>query len=151
MSVEAVNKSCYNPACVTGTPADKKCAGCRVAIYCSKECQRAGWGDHKPKCQQLFAENFDQRADRVQAPIDRVAEKNARLKNLTEEKRAELDIMQAKLAAGTLTNVEAETLYASMEEYIRESAALKVDIVKNLGKVDKRTASLKRLALGHTK
>ncbi|GLC61666.1 hypothetical protein PLESTB_001788900 [Pleodorina starrii] len=28
----------------------QKCARCHQARYCSKECQRAGWGAHKPQC-----------------------------------------------------------------------------------------------------
>ena len=29
------------------------CSGCRVVSYCTKECQRAGWGSHKEICKQL--------------------------------------------------------------------------------------------------
>ncbi|KAI1784228.1 hypothetical protein LXA43DRAFT_1043426 [Ganoderma leucocontextum] len=28
----------------------KKCAGCRIVEYCSKECQKASWPRHKPIC-----------------------------------------------------------------------------------------------------
>ncbi|KAJ7498332.1 hypothetical protein B0H11DRAFT_1909369 [Mycena galericulata] len=28
----------------------QKCAGCKVDLYCSKECQKAAWKTHKVKC-----------------------------------------------------------------------------------------------------
>jgi hypothetical protein len=32
-----------------------KCAGCRTACYCSKECQVEDWKPHKPACKALAA------------------------------------------------------------------------------------------------
>jgi len=39
---------CWKP----GGPRVKllKCKGCGMSVYCSKECQRAAWREHKPKC-----------------------------------------------------------------------------------------------------
>lgn len=34
-----------------GKPAEKACAKCQKAMYCSKECQVAAWPLHKIKCQ----------------------------------------------------------------------------------------------------
>lgn len=31
----------------------KKCGNCRVAKYCSKECQRVHWKEHKPICRKV--------------------------------------------------------------------------------------------------
>ncbi|KAF8175907.1 hypothetical protein K438DRAFT_1847259 [Mycena galopus ATCC 62051] len=28
----------------------QKCAGCKIDLYCSKECQKSAWKTHKPKC-----------------------------------------------------------------------------------------------------
>jgi MYND finger len=33
-----------------GAPSELLCAGCRVASYCSEECQRARWPDHERSC-----------------------------------------------------------------------------------------------------
>ena len=30
-----------------------KCGGCKLAVYCSKECQKADWKKHKPFCKSL--------------------------------------------------------------------------------------------------
>jgi hypothetical protein len=55
---------CNNPCCsnvsgpsemllVSGRSA--LCGGCRVAHYCSRDCQRQHWKQHKPVCQRLAA------------------------------------------------------------------------------------------------
>jgi len=49
---------CYNPQCniSTGTGGrverskTKYCSLCRCVAYCSRECQKAHWKKHKPKC-----------------------------------------------------------------------------------------------------
>jgi hypothetical protein len=60
----AVPHACNNPACsnVSG-PSEAQlvggrsciCAGCRIARYCGRGCQRAMWRQHKPVCQALAA------------------------------------------------------------------------------------------------
>lgn len=41
-------KGCANPGCqAEGT---KKCAACKNVSYCSKECQKANWTEHKSQC-----------------------------------------------------------------------------------------------------
>ncbi len=60
----AVPHFCNNPACgnisgptevllVSGRSCI--CAGCRVARYCGRACQRAAWKQHKPVCKALAA------------------------------------------------------------------------------------------------
>ena len=36
----------------------KKCAACKIAIYCSVECQKKDWAQHKPICGQSYATYF---------------------------------------------------------------------------------------------
>jgi hypothetical protein len=60
----AVPELCNNPACgnVSG-PSEARlvsgkgclCGGCRVARYCSRDCQRAVWKQHKAVCKALAA------------------------------------------------------------------------------------------------
>ena len=38
----------------TDGPTFLKCARCRVAFYCSRECQAQGWGKHKAECKAKF-------------------------------------------------------------------------------------------------
>jgi len=38
---------------VCGEKAAKKCAGCYAILYCSEECQKDDWKDHKPLCKSL--------------------------------------------------------------------------------------------------
>jgi len=40
----------------TGT---KKCSGCLVARYCSSDCQKTHWNDHKRECKTLQKKNVD--------------------------------------------------------------------------------------------
>jgi hypothetical protein len=50
---------CNNPGCVNlrgmseAETAAKACGGCKVARYCSQECQRGHWKVHRPTCQRL--------------------------------------------------------------------------------------------------
>ena len=46
--VKPGNIKCSNPLCQI-TPV-KPCTGCRIAYYCSKECQKADWPKHKDFC-----------------------------------------------------------------------------------------------------
>jgi hypothetical protein len=67
----AVPELCNNPACanVSG-PSEARlvsgkgclCGGCRVARYCSRDCQRAVWKQHKPVCKALAAAAEQQQA-----------------------------------------------------------------------------------------
>jgi hypothetical protein len=58
----AVPHACNNPACttfagpttlVTVSGRSCVCAGCRVARYCSRGCQKQHWQQHKPVCRTL--------------------------------------------------------------------------------------------------
>ncbi|KDQ58660.1 hypothetical protein JAAARDRAFT_34494 [Jaapia argillacea MUCL 33604] len=42
------NLKCWN--CGKGQEKLMKCAGCRYAVYCNKDCQRAHWSNHKEAC-----------------------------------------------------------------------------------------------------
>jgi serine/threonine protein kinase len=33
-----------------GEPASKKCSKCKSIAYCSVDCQKVHWKDHKPEC-----------------------------------------------------------------------------------------------------
>jgi hypothetical protein len=64
LSSIAVPHFCNNPACVNLSGATEAqlvsgrscvCAGCRIARYCGRACQRAAWKQHKPVCKALAA------------------------------------------------------------------------------------------------
>jgi hypothetical protein len=64
LSIIAVPHFCNNPACVNlSGPTEVRlvsgrsciCAGCRVARYCGRACQRAAWKQHKHVCEALAA------------------------------------------------------------------------------------------------
>ncbi len=42
------SKKCCTPAC--GVDATLICSGCRSVRYCSKDHQKAHWGEHKLSC-----------------------------------------------------------------------------------------------------
>ena len=64
---------CYNPKCnnlgwkVERSKA-KYCSRCRCATYCSRECQVAGWTEHKPDCDNRAAviAEFDAKQQNLQ-------------------------------------------------------------------------------------
>ena len=46
-------RQCAHPACgkrETSRSEFKKCARCKVAVYCTQDCQKAHWKTHKPSC-----------------------------------------------------------------------------------------------------
>ena len=64
LSSIAVPHFCNNSACANLSGATEAqlvsgrscvCAGCRVAHYCGRACQRAAWKQHKPVCKALAA------------------------------------------------------------------------------------------------
>ncbi|KAL8827811.1 MAG: hypothetical protein Q9191_002968 [Dirinaria sp. TL-2023a] len=47
-SAPITKPSCSNPSCPA--PGTKLCASCRKISYCSRECQKVDWPDHKAHC-----------------------------------------------------------------------------------------------------
>ena len=50
-------KTCFNPRCNGEREADKKCARCKWATYCSQECQMMHWKAHKRECSSVTTAN----------------------------------------------------------------------------------------------
>lgn len=52
-----VTKKLFQNKCASceNTASLKKCAGCKMEVYCSRECQKEGWKDHKKECNEKFA------------------------------------------------------------------------------------------------
>lgn len=40
----------YKSACVCGKNSTLRCGRCKIVPYCSRECQRADWDEHKKLC-----------------------------------------------------------------------------------------------------
>jgi FtsZ-interacting cell division protein ZipA len=63
---------CSNPSCqkkwVQGQPMFKFCSQCGQAKYCSKECQRAHWKQHKRSCKKK-AQQIQQQQEQSQQSI----------------------------------------------------------------------------------
>ena len=57
LDLTTVGDRCYNVNCrKTNVPGGlKKCTKCRVAMYCSRECQAKHWPVHKSGCQLLVS------------------------------------------------------------------------------------------------
>jgi len=67
VAISAENKSrvCWN--CEVDQDEEiklKKCAGCKRARYCSKECQEKDWSEHKLLCDQLEKERREEKRRR---------------------------------------------------------------------------------------
>eukprot|EP00798_Chlamydomonas_sp_ICE-L_P006997 gene6996-1646_t len=54
----AIHPSCLTGDCghALGRKKGKKCTGCRRVVYCSKECQKVDWKEHKPGCNKTLQE-----------------------------------------------------------------------------------------------
>ena len=53
---EASNQESYKRCAVCKKETLKRCSGCFLSWYCSKECQLSGWEDHKQECKERKAE-----------------------------------------------------------------------------------------------
>jgi hypothetical protein len=60
-----IDRLCANKNC--SNPGKHLCSGCGSEIYCSKECQKADWANHKTACKSatkpesaLFVKSFDE-------------------------------------------------------------------------------------------
>eukprot|EP00741_Cyanophora_paradoxa_P015327 tig00000194_g14795.t1 len=65
------NASRRRPGCVPHEPrpqAFSKCSGCKQVWYCSAECQKAAWKEHKPRCRELRRAFEEAEAAQQQAP-----------------------------------------------------------------------------------
>ncbi len=60
-----MRKQCY--VCHKGTT--KRCSVCRVVFYCSRECQRRHWSQHKTNCVAVVEEVEVQHTE-VEAEVD---------------------------------------------------------------------------------
>lgn len=47
MTTLCTKKDCSNPS-------KFRCSHCKVISYCTKECQKSDWKDHKPTCKDIF-------------------------------------------------------------------------------------------------
>lgn len=52
---ESIVVACDNPLCQKALSPGKRmiCGRCKLSAYCSVECQRANWHDHKLRCKEL--------------------------------------------------------------------------------------------------
>jgi hypothetical protein len=55
MKQTSLEKECF---CCGASGQLKKCSGCDIAYYCSTECQRKNWREHKKLCRERVAHGF---------------------------------------------------------------------------------------------
>ncbi|CAB3404658.1 unnamed protein product [Caenorhabditis bovis] len=48
----------YCNYCLTKTQALKRCSACRMMAYCSPQCQKNDWRQHRPECKAIVARRF---------------------------------------------------------------------------------------------
>jgi TPR repeat protein len=64
------SKICAKDGCGAIIDESKRCSRCRLVFYCSRDCQRADWKAHKPKCNTAVEEKAaqDARANKQSRP-----------------------------------------------------------------------------------
>lgn len=71
---EAIRKAAIRSCNVCSKQTLKRCSGCFLVYYCGKECQKAGWNDHKEECKETRREyaTFELRPSqyRLITPLD---------------------------------------------------------------------------------
>ena len=89
------------------------CSGCSEAIYCSKECQKTAWKDHKTVCNQTVKPTSVTSFDILSAK---------QLKNILKVKAANFDSVQKKKIMDQLDSIiEKQQLVKLVEEHVKLS------------------------------
>jgi hypothetical protein len=92
------------------------CSGCGEEIYCSKECQKKDWSDHKLACKLAFKPE----AAAIVQSFDALSVKQ--LKNLLRVKAATLDPKKKSNVMGQLESiVEKPQLLKLVKQYVQPS------------------------------
>jgi TPR repeat protein len=71
------SKVCAKDGCGVLIDESKKCSRCRLVYYCSRDCQKADWKVHKPKCNDAVKEKAAQDARANKQSLMRTAAKDA--------------------------------------------------------------------------
>lgn len=76
MSSQWKKEVCRNPECTKMTEL-KNCSRCKRAKYCSKECQRKDWKEHKPLCvpgEEVDSKTEEKDMEAVSAALEMLSE-----------------------------------------------------------------------------
>lgn len=117
-------KTCTNPGCTRA--GQYKCAGCGVAMYCSKECQVGHWNNHKMLCKKSNNNNSNNNNKEDEITFSSLSVKQ--LKHIIRSKVNDYeDDNERKSILAEMNNmIEKETLITLAEKHIKTNQISKL-------------------------
>lgn len=124
----------------------RQCTGCHVATYCSTDCQKVNWNEHKPNCKQLGIGKVKDKAHDLLSVSKKVVSKAGSLLIGNEANQRSALSIKEHLEEGTLTDQEAVLFLTQAQDTLKEMKKNFKQLQKGMEKSAKKAPRLLHVA-----